>query len=149
VIGLDPYVRLAGGEIRAFPDGPIKALRQSEKREDALERASQVAAKRPIGVEGGDVVRREQRGVWIELAWLRQREEPLDKVVDAFQRVVSPGPQVAQPAAFAVGGLATIEVEQTGHGGFLFGKVGHRGGAKKQLSLRIRYDIRVGLISPS
>src|ERR1019366_9498351 len=76
----------------------------------------QVGLKHWIALEGSDVLVREKWGVGVELARLRQWEEPLDEVVDGLQIVVGPSQNVLQQPSFGVGFQVTVEVHKARHG---------------------------------
>src|SRR5207237_6549581 len=83
------------------------------------ERLVQVGPQQPVGPERGAVLRGQERGVGVETARLRQREQPLDEVVDRFQVVIAPPPEVVQMPALGVRRRAAVKVYQPGHAALL------------------------------
>jgi hypothetical protein len=96
----------------AFHHPALVDDRQAQERQASLPRPFQVGSEKGIGLEGDDVILSEQGGIPVELAGLGQGEEPLDKVVDLLQLVITPGPHVLQEPTFGVCCVPSVEVHQ-------------------------------------
>lgn len=90
-----------------FRSQPVEA-------EHAFKSRSKVGLENGVSTGDGDVRFRQQRSVRIEQTGFREREEPLNIIVDRLKLVVIPSEDFVNIAAFGIGFIAAIESKPRG-----------------------------------
>src|SRR4051812_24754939 len=98
-------------KILAINDLAVFRLAKSQETQDSLKRFRQIRFENRIAFEGSDFVVRQERRVRIELTRLWKREHPLDEVVDRFEVIVAPTPNLSKRPPLIVRPLTTIETQ--------------------------------------
>lgn len=85
---------------------------QSIESEHVIKRTACALLERGIGMERRNICHRQKRRIWIEPAWLRQWEQPLNEIMGHLQALGVPRPDVVDGPSSGIPRCTKIESDK-------------------------------------